>query len=90
MHGCDLNEEMTLNRVLFPDDFTSPPDGSMYLRGSRKICQMGSNFDNVFIFYFLVDEGREDPSTTISEPSSTRQRNAIKWRFAGVPMMAHH
>ena len=32
--------------------------------------------DNVF-FCFLVDEGREDPSTTKSGPSSGRQRNAI-------------
>ena len=43
------------------------------MRGSKKICQRGSNFDNVF----LVDEGREDPSTTISGPSSARQRNAF-------------
>ena len=44
------------------------------------------NFDNVF--FFLVDEGRENPSTTISGPSSARQQNAIKWRFAGVLMIA--
>ena len=63
------------------------------------LLERGSNFDNVF----LVDEGREDPSTTISGPSKARQRNAIygpssarqlnaiiKWRFAGVPMMAQH
>ena len=43
--------------------------------------------------FFLVDDRGEDPNTTISRPSSTRQRNAIspfKWRFAGVPMMAQH
>ena len=40
-----------------------------HMRGSRKFCQRGSNFDNVFCFIFLVDEGREDPSTTISGPS---------------------
>ena len=51
--------------------------------GSSKFCQRGSNFDN----NFLVDDGREDPSTTLSGPSSARQRNAIKWRFAGVPMI---
>ena len=39
---------------------------------------------------FLVGEGREDPNTTISGPASVRQRNAIKWCFAGVPMMAQH
>ena len=54
------------------------------MRGSRKFCQRGSNFDT----FFLVDEGREDPSTTVSGPSSAHQKNAIKWRFAGVPMMA--
>ena len=54
------------------------------MRGSRKFCQRGSNFDNVFFFiYFfflggrgLVYEEREDPSTTINGPSSARQRNA--------------
>ena len=43
------------------------------MRGSRKFYQRGSNFDK-------VDEGREDPSPTISGPSSARQRNAI-WAF---------
>ena len=57
----------------------------------KKFCQRGSNFDNVFfVLFFLIDEGREDPSTTISGPSSARQRNAIKWRFAGVLIMAQH
>ena len=60
--------------------------GLKYMRGSRKFCQRGSNLDIVF----LVDEGREDPSTTISGLSMARQRNAIKWRFAGVLMMAQH
>ena len=55
------------------------------MRGPRKFCQRGSNFESVF---FLVDEGRKDPDTTISGPSSVRQRNAFKWRFAGGPMMA--
>ena len=40
--------------------------------------------------FFLVDEGREDPSTTISWPSLARQQNSIKRRFAGVPMMAQY
>ena len=30
---------------------------------------------------FLVDEGREDPNTTISGPSSARQRSAISMAF---------
>ena len=40
--------------------------------------------------FFKLMRGREDPNTTINGPSSARQRNAIKWRFAGVPMMAQH
>ena len=52
-----------------------PACGKVFLmRGSRTFCQRGSNFDNVF---FLVDEGRKDPNTTINGPSSARQRNAI-------------
>ena len=38
------------------------------MRGSRKFCQRGSNSD-VFVCVFIVDEGREDPNTTISWPS---------------------
>ena len=61
------------------------PDLTVFMRESIKLCQKGSDFDKVF----LVDEGREDPSTTISGPLTTRQRNVIKCRFAGVPIMAH-
>ena len=45
------------------------------MRGSRKVCQRGSNFDNFF------DEGREDQNSTKSDPSSARQRNAIQMVF---------
>ena len=45
----------------------------VYMRGSRKFCQRGSKFDNVF----LVDEGIEDPNITINGPSSAYQRNTI-------------
>ena len=55
---------------------------SKSMRGSRR----GSNFDNVF----LVDAEGEDAKTTINGPLSARQRNAIRWRFAGVPMMDQH
>ena len=54
------------------------------MRDPESFVTGGSNFDNVFFcFCFLADEGREDPSTTISGPSSARHRNAI----GGVPMM---
>ena len=54
------------------------------MRGSRKICERGSNFDSFTAFLFklvLVDEGRENPNTTRNGPSSTRQRNAILMSF---------
>ena len=40
----------------------------------------GSNFDNIFyiyLFVFMVDEGKEDPDTTIRDKSPVLQRNAI-------------
>ena len=61
------------------EDFIS---NCINMRGSRKFCQRGSNFDNVFLFFLhVIDEGREDPITTISGLSSARQRNAIKMAF---------
>ena len=54
------------------------------MRGSRKFCQRGSNFDffifvfvYFFLFFFSVNAGREDPNTTLSGPSWARQRDAI-------------
>ena len=47
------------------------------MRGSRKFCQRGSKFDNIF----LIDKGIEDTNTAINGPSSARQRNAIKMAF---------
>ena len=41
-------------------------------------------------FFYLVDEGREDPKTNISGPSSAASETPFKWRFAGVPMMTQH
>ena len=64
------------------------------MRRSRKFCQRGSNFDNVFFFYcffFLVDEVREDPNITISRPSLACQRNTIeiafRWRANDGPKL---
>ena len=40
----------------------------------------GTNSENVFCGV-LVEEGREDPNTTISGPPSARQRYAIEKAF---------
>ena len=66
------------------------------MRGSKKFCQRRSSFDNVYLFIFilflcLVNEGREDPHTAISGPSSARRRNAVymafRWRADDGPTL---
>ena len=48
------------------------------MRRSRKFCQRGSKFDNIFyLFFIVVDEGIEDPNIIINGPSSAHQGNAI-------------
>ena len=90
-HDQEIPESHTIDRPLVPRQnecvliillFTIQKG----MRGSRKFCQRNPTLTT----FFLVDEGREDPSATLSGPSSARQRNAIKWRFAGVSMMAQH
>ena len=39
---------------------------------------------------FLVDEGKKDSNTFLSGPSSAPRNTPLKWRFAGVPMLAQH
>ena len=53
-----------------------------HMHGSRTFCQRGSNFDNVFFFFFLADEGKGDPNATIY----VSHHNFA----AGVPMMDQH
>ena len=58
-------------------------------------CADPESFDRegplLTIFLFLVVEGREDPNTTISAPSSVRQRNAnqmaFRWRADDSPIL---
>ena len=53
-------------------------DAERFVRG----VQLRQRFLFVFLFcFFLADEGREDSNTTMSVPSSARQRNAIKYRL---------
>ena len=58
-----------------------------FMHGSRKFCQWGSEFDNVY----LVDEGIENLNVTKNGATiSPRGKRHFKWRFAGGPMMAQH
>ena len=43
-----------------------------------------------FLFFCLVDEGREDPYTSIADHHRTASQTPFKWRFAGVTMMSTH
>ena len=52
---------------------------------SRKFCKRGSDSDVFFSWW--KEGGSRIPLTKKSGPLSAHQRNAIKWRFAGVPMM---
>ena len=45
-----------------------------HMRGSRKFCQRGSKFDNIF---FLSWWGDRDPNVTINGPSSACQQNGV-------------
>ena len=42
----------------------------------------------VVVVVVVLYEGKKDPNSIKSKPSSARQRNAIKWRFAGGAIMA--
>ena len=69
-----------------------------YVLGCCALCilvEFHARIQNVLskgvqLLHFLVYEGREDPNTTLSGSSSAHQRNAIYWRFDGVPMMAQY
>ena len=48
---------------------TTCADPESFVRGGPNLI--------TFFFFFLADEGKENPNTTINGPSSARQRNAI-------------
>ena len=56
------------------------------MRGSRKVCQGGGGGGGSTLI-FLVDEGWKNLNTTISGPSSARQRNAIRCRADVGPIL---
>ena len=57
---------------------------------SESFVRGGPTLTFLFCFVFLIDQGSKDENITKSWPLLARQQNAIKWRFAGGPMMAHH
>ena len=61
------------------------------LTGKRTILSKPFADQNLTTFFFLVDEWREDSNTTLSGPSSARQRNAIlmafRWRANDCPIL---
>ena len=73
-HCCSLTKSTCMSEG--EDSDQNPLKTSACMRESRKFCERGSNFD-----VFSVDEGCEDPITTISGRLSARQRNAIEMAF---------
>ena len=55
----------------------------MFKRFGEETCTDAESFVRegptlkMFFFLILVDDGREDPNTTINRPSTARQRNTI-------------
>ena len=49
----------------------------MYICAIQKVLSE----DNVVDFFFIFDEGRKDPNTTMSGRVSARQRNVIQMAF---------
>ena len=50
---------------------------NMYICAIQKVLSE----DNVVDFFFIFDEGRKDPNTTMSGRVSARQRNVIQMAF---------
>ena len=59
----------------------SPCQANIKLFNRTATCADPESFvrggPNMITFFFLVDEGIEDPNTAINGPSSTRKRNGI-------------
>ena len=56
------------------------------MHGSRTFVRGGSTLT----VFFLIDDGREDPNTSISGPSLAVSKTPFKWHFTGMPLMAQH
>ena len=56
----------------------------MYFNIQYRSCadpESSVRVDPTLTTFFLLDEGREDPNTTLSGPSLARQGNVIKMAF---------
>ena len=73
-HGC-------LKVLSFKDNDLGK--SSVYMRGTRKFC-LGQ-----FFFSWLIRGGRIKVPLLAGHHWTASER-PFKWRFAGVPMMAHH
>ena len=67
---------------------SSQANMTMPKRGSRKFCQRGSNFDNIFLFSLM--SGGRIQMPLLAGHQRPASETPFKWRFAGVTMMAQH
>ena len=71
-----------INLILHSAAKTSRLCHIIYISGSREFSRWDPTMRTFFfLFFFLIDEGREDPYATISWPSLVHVRNAISMSF---------
>ena len=88
----------TLNRPFFMCCYSWTINWSVKIvftiRLLRRVCTDPESFaigdPTLPTVFFIVDEGRDEPNTTISGPASAHQQTPLKWRFTVVPLMAQH
>ena len=64
--------------MAFRSSLTTPSDKMFWIRADPESFVKGDPTLTTFVFKVDGGRGREDPSPTLSGPSSARQRNAIK------------
>ena len=66
------------------------PLNGLRMRGSRKFCQRGSNFNFLFIFLFFLMRGGRIQIRLLAGHQRPASETPFKWRFAGGSMVAQH
>ena len=84
MHKSCFESRVCQDQLAFEkQDDQDPHYFLICISADQESLSEGVNFDIVFffLFFFLIDKGREDPNSTIRGPSLARQQNAIDMAF---------
>ena len=66
------------------------PLNGVCMRGSRKFCQRGSNFNFLFLFSFFLMRGGRIQMPLLTGHQRPASEMPFQWRFACGPMVAQH